>query len=166
MVALAGCGGGVFAGGNGGGPQHAITHFSVSGPTSAASGTAISFTVSAMDASNVVVTNYSGTVHLQAQTVRPCFRTILFVERHGQFLSDFQNHRKPDYLRHRRCHATILGVSNTIQVAGVASSSVFSATGSMTFARKDHTATSLNDSRVLVTGGDGRSGPLGNRGTL
>ena len=39
------------------------THFSVSGPANIPSGTSFQFTVTALDASNHAVTNYSGTVH-------------------------------------------------------------------------------------------------------
>jgi|HubBroStandDraft_6_1064221.scaffolds.fasta_scaffold00821_4 hypothetical protein len=41
----------------------AATHLSVTAPGSATTGTAFNFTVSALDASNNIVTNYSGTVH-------------------------------------------------------------------------------------------------------
>src|SRR5207302_8823703 len=41
----------------------AATHFSVSAPASVASGTAFSFTVTALDASNNTATTYAGTVH-------------------------------------------------------------------------------------------------------
>ncbi|HMF23721.1 MAG TPA: hypothetical protein VKG24_16555, partial [Pseudolabrys sp.] len=39
------------------------THFAVSAPASATGGTAFSFTVTALTASNNVATGYSGTVH-------------------------------------------------------------------------------------------------------
>ena len=41
----------------------AATHFSVTAPSTAAPGTPISFTVTALDASNVTATSYTGTVH-------------------------------------------------------------------------------------------------------
>jgi probable HAF family extracellular repeat protein len=68
---LGACGGGVAAGNNGGGggnnggggsPQQVVTHFSVSAPGSANPGVSFSFTVTALDAANQVVTTYSGTV--------------------------------------------------------------------------------------------------------
>ena len=40
-----------------------VTHFAVTAPTSATAGTAFSFTVAALDASNNTVTGYTGTVH-------------------------------------------------------------------------------------------------------
>jgi subtilase family serine protease len=39
------------------------THFSISAPTSAVAGTSFNVTVTALDASNHVVTNYTGTIH-------------------------------------------------------------------------------------------------------
>ena len=58
---LGACGGGgsVNSGGGGG-----ATHFSVGSPANIPSGTSFSVTVTALDASNKNVTNYSGTVHL------------------------------------------------------------------------------------------------------
>ena len=56
---LSACGGGAA----GGGHQLIVTHFSVTAPANATAGTAVSFTVTALDASNNVVSTYSGTVH-------------------------------------------------------------------------------------------------------
>jgi Pectate lyase superfamily protein len=56
---LSGCGGG-NSGGGGGGPV--ATQLSVTGPGSTAAGFSFSFTVTARDASNNPVSNYSGTV--------------------------------------------------------------------------------------------------------
>ena len=58
LCLLSACGGG------GGGSQLVVTHFSVIAPTNTTAGTAFNFTVTALDASNNVVTNYSGIVHL------------------------------------------------------------------------------------------------------
>ncbi len=44
-------------------PPATATHFSVSGPANIPSATSFQFTVTALDASNHAVTNYSGTVH-------------------------------------------------------------------------------------------------------
>ncbi|HMD16972.1 MAG TPA: glycosyl hydrolase family 28-related protein [Terriglobales bacterium] len=59
---LGGCGGGGNGNTSGGGPP-AATHFSVSGPTSSGAGFAFTFTVSALDSENNVVTGYAGMVH-------------------------------------------------------------------------------------------------------
>jgi hypothetical protein len=56
LCALSACGGG------GGGSQTA-THFAVTAPATATAGMTVSFMVTALDASNNVVTRYSGTVH-------------------------------------------------------------------------------------------------------
>lgn len=67
LCALSACGsgatGGTSGGGGGGGGSHTATHFSVTAPANAAAGTAVNFTVTALDASNNVVSTYSGTVH-------------------------------------------------------------------------------------------------------
>jgi hypothetical protein len=57
---LAGCGGGNSGGGSGG---PVATQFSVTGPASSGAGVSFNFTVTARDASNNPVSNYSGTVH-------------------------------------------------------------------------------------------------------
>lgn len=44
-------------------PPPAVTHFSLTAPTNAANAVSFNFTVTALDASNHPVTNYSGTVH-------------------------------------------------------------------------------------------------------
>ena len=44
-------------------PPPPATHFSVTAPASVNAGTAFSFTVTALDASNKVVTGYSGIAH-------------------------------------------------------------------------------------------------------
>ncbi len=46
------------------------THFSITAPTTAVVGTAFPFTVTALDASNVVVTSYAGTIHFTSTDVQ------------------------------------------------------------------------------------------------
>jgi hypothetical protein len=45
---------------------NAATHFTVTAPSTAVAGTAFSFTVSALDSSNNIVTGYAGTVHFSS----------------------------------------------------------------------------------------------------
>ena len=47
-----------------GSPPPPATHFSVTAPATATAGTTVSFTVTALDASNRATTNYSGTAHV------------------------------------------------------------------------------------------------------
>ncbi|MGA8307892.1 MAG: Ig-like domain-containing protein [Candidatus Acidiferrales bacterium] len=57
----------------------AATHFSVTAPGTATAGTAFSITVTALDASNAVVTGYTGTVHFtgsDTQAVLPANSTL------------------------------------------------------------------------------------------
>jgi hypothetical protein len=51
-------------------PPPSATHFSVSAPAAATAGTAVSVTVTALDASNRAVTAYSGTVHFTSTDAR------------------------------------------------------------------------------------------------
>src|SRR5215469_9493356 len=62
MTSLSGCGGGGNLGGGGRGGSVA-TQFAVTGPGSSAAGFSFNFSVTARDASNNPVSNYSGTVH-------------------------------------------------------------------------------------------------------
>jgi hypothetical protein len=59
VMVIAGCGGGSSSPP----PPPQVTHFSVTAPASATAGTSVSFTVTALDASNSTVTSYAGTVH-------------------------------------------------------------------------------------------------------
>ena len=52
-------------------PTHpSATHFSVTAPTTVTAGTAFSFTVTVLDASNVAVTSYAGTIHFTSTDVQ------------------------------------------------------------------------------------------------
>ena len=78
---LGGCGssgGGTISGGGGGGAQ--AIQFTVSGPTSSGAGVVFTFTVTALDAANDVVANYSGTVHFTSSdpaAVLPANSTLI-----------------------------------------------------------------------------------------
>jgi len=60
MALAAGCGGGGSSASSG---SAAATHFSVVAPGAATAGTSFHFTVTALNASNNIVTGYTGTVH-------------------------------------------------------------------------------------------------------
>ena len=52
-------------------PTHpSATHFSVTAPTTVTAGTAFPFTVTVLDASNVAVTSYAGTIHFTSTDVQ------------------------------------------------------------------------------------------------
>lgn len=64
LILVTACGGNGGSGGGGGtGGGGAASHFSVSAPNNVPSGTTFTLSVNALDASNHVVTNYSGKVH-------------------------------------------------------------------------------------------------------
>ena len=70
---LTACGGGSSP------PPPPATHFAVAAPASVTAGTAFNFTLTALNASNNVVTGYSGTVHFTStdgQAVLPANSTL------------------------------------------------------------------------------------------
>src|SRR5271166_6243717 len=74
------CGGGSASSGGGGGARNtAVTHFSVTAPATATSGSSFSFTITALDAASNVATSYSGTVRFtstDSQAVLPVNSTL------------------------------------------------------------------------------------------
>jgi len=73
LCVLSACGSGASGG------SQTATHFSIAAPATATAGTAISLSVNALDASNNVVTRYSGTVHFtstDAQAAMPANSTL------------------------------------------------------------------------------------------
>ena len=73
LCLLSACGSGATGG------SQTATHFSIAAPATATAGTAISLSVNALDASNNVVTRYSGTVHFtstDAQAAVPANSTL------------------------------------------------------------------------------------------
>ena len=84
LLLLTACGGGGGDSGSPSGssspPPPSATHFSVTAPSTATAGTAVSFTVTALDASNNAVTSYSGTVHFTSsdpQAVLPADTSVM-----------------------------------------------------------------------------------------
>jgi hypothetical protein len=97
-----------------GGP---ISHFSVTAPATASTGTPVSFAVTALDASNNVVTLYSGTVHFTSsdgQAVLPADSTLTFGV--GNFSATLNTLGSQTIKATDSATASISGTSNSISV--------------------------------------------------
>jgi hypothetical protein len=102
-------------------PNHAATHFSVTAPATATAGTAFNFTVTALDASNNIVTTYSGTVHftsIDAHAVLPGSSTLM--QGMGTFSATLKTSGSETITATDTASASITGTSSPISVSGPA----------------------------------------------
>jgi len=106
-------------------PPPTATHFSVSAPAFATAGTPVSFTVTALDSSNNVVTSYSGTVHFtstDAHAMLPASSTLTMGT--GIFSATFSTPGNQTITATDA--ASLTGKSSAIAVATAASTTHFS----------------------------------------
>ena len=95
------------------------THFSVVAPANDTPGTSFSFTVSALDASNNLVTNYAGTVYFRStdgQAVLPATSTL--TNGTGTFSATMKTFGGQTITATDTATASITGTSNSINVTG------------------------------------------------
>jgi hypothetical protein len=129
MSLLGGCGSGnTGRGGGGGGPV--ATRFSVTGPGSSAAGFSFNFTVSARDASNNPVPNYSGIVHFTSSdsaAILPGDSKL--TNGNGTFSATLTNAGTQTVTATDTASGSIQGSLNVIAVAGEFPVSSFGAKG-------------------------------------
>ncbi|HEY1474866.1 MAG TPA: Ig-like domain repeat protein, partial [Pseudolabrys sp.] len=100
---------------------NAATHFTVSAPATATSGTAFNFTITALDASNNVATTYTGTVHFTSsdgQAILPANSTL--TNGVGTFSSTLKTAGSQTITATDTVTASITGTSNAINVSSTA----------------------------------------------
>jgi hypothetical protein len=105
--------------GSGAGNRHTASHLRVITPASATEGTAFSFSVTALDAANNVVTSYSGTVHFSStdgQAVLPADTKL--TNGMGNFSATFKTFGGQTVTATDNTTASIAGTSNVTSVIG------------------------------------------------
>jgi hypothetical protein len=125
IVLIAGCGGG--GSGSPSPPPPSATHFSVTAPATATAGTAVSFTVTARDASNNAVTSYSGTEHFTStdgQAGLPV--NSMLTNGTGTFQATLKSSGSQTITATDSVTTTITGTSNSISVSPRATLAIIS----------------------------------------
>ena len=155
LIVLSACGGGNSTPP----PPPAATHLSVTAPTNATAGTSFNFAVTALDASNNVVSSYSGSVHFTStdgQAGLPA--NSMLTNGTGTFSPTLKTIGGQTITATDTVKTSITGTSNLITVTGVAAATHFSVTAPAT-------ATPGTSFNFTVTALDGTNSATGYAGT-
>jgi len=128
------------------------TSLSVGVPLLATTGKAASFSVAAFDVLGKPVTNYPGTVTFTSTDGQAVLPSNSQLTNGASFSVTFQTAGNQTITATDVANPSLTATSKSIHVSPPASG--FTPTNSMSGARESHTATLLNDGRVLVVGGD------------
>src|ERR1700683_3287969 len=147
--------------GGGGGGSQVVTHLSVTTPASASAGTPFSITVIALNSSNQTVAGYSGTVHLtSSDALAVLSEDSTLANGTKSFSVTLEDAGRQTITATDTVSAAITGSSSSIEVSARTSLHGFQPAGDMETERAAHTATLLQNGKVLITGGFNNTGVL------